>query len=113
MRHGIRVSGDLAIPPRGERVYRLDEPIYCPQGHRLGETAGFVPHGWVRCTKRIETPAGRMDICNEILYVCDFGDGTIGVARIDWKEAYHIRKLQCSMSAAADFLQLPWARSLR
>lgn len=99
-----------SIPPRGVRLYRLDEPICCARGHKFSETAGVVPHGWLQCTKRVHAVNGRVDICGEFVYVVDFHNGHHGVARIDWREAYRIKTLQLSVDEAAEFLQLPWAR---
>lgn len=99
-----------SIPPRLVATYRLDEKIYCPHGHKIEEDAAGIPHGWVRCTKRVRSAVGRTELCGELLYVCDHHNGTVSVARIDWREAYHMRKLQMTPPQVAEFLQLPWAQ---
>lgn len=97
------------IPSRGVKIQRIDEEVRCVMGHRVGsQHIGVLGHAWVRCTRRAEIDEGSSTMCGEVIYVVNFGNGTRGVVRVDWREAARIEKLQMSIDDVAHFLHLPW-----
>lgn len=96
-----------SIPPRVIRVYRADEPLCCPFGHKFPETSGILQHTWLVCTRALANARGGGTRCGEFVYVVKLGDGRFGVARVDWREAYHMAKLGMTVAEAAEFLRLP------
>lgn len=101
-----------SIPPRVVRMFRADEPLCCPMGHKLAQTAGILQHAWLVCTRASPGARGNAQPCGEFLYVRRFDNGALGTARVEWREALHMAKLNMSVADTQEFLQVPWPEAL-
>lgn len=97
-----------SIPSRLVRMFRADEPLCCPMGHKLAQTAGILQHTWLVCTRASPDGRGGSRRCGEFLYVRRFAHGVLGTVRVEWREALHMAKLNMTVADAAAFLQVPW-----
>lgn len=100
-----------SIPSRLVRMFRADEPLCCPMGHKFAQTSGILQHTWLVCIRSSPDARGNARRCGEFLYVRRFDNGALGTVRVEWREALHMAKLNMSVADAAAFLQVPWTET--